>query len=333
MEITKIEAIPLRLPRVAEAAIDGSQDDLVVKVHTDEGIVGIGEVEAPPSIVKAIIEAPTSHGWSRGLGEVLIGANPLEVEKVWDMMYRATIYHGRRGVVISAMSGIDIALWDILGKAKGKPIYKLLHAKRSKIRPYTSIYPFGATLQEITKTAKRWSGRGFRAAKFQCSPFGRDPRFDVKMMQAAREGLGPENDLMVDACMCWTDASKAIKVAKSIERFDVYWIEAPLPPDDVEGYAALADAVDVKIAGGDVNLTTRFEFKDLIERGHVDVVQPDVTHSGGITELMRIAAMAADGARTPPVTALLPCRRSGAQHPLSKHRQLLLHIVAQIRLI
>jgi len=291
MQITKIEAIPLRLPQVSEA-IDGSQDDLVVKVYTDEGIVGIGEVDAPPTIVKAIIEAPTSHGWSRGLGEVLIGANPLEPEKVWDLMYNATIYHGRRGVVISAMSGIDIALWDILGKAKSKPIYKLLGSKRSKIQPYASIYPFGNTLEEVTKTAQKWVQKGFKAAKFQCSPFGRDPNYDVKLVAAAREGLGEENDLMIDACMCWTDASKAIAVARSLERFRVYWIEAPFPPDDVEKYAALADAVDVKIAGGDLNLTTRFEFEDLITRGHVDIVQPDVTHSGGITELMRIAKIA-----------------------------------------
>ncbi len=291
MEITKVEAIPLRLPKVSEA-IDGSQDDLVVKVHTDEGIVGIGEVDAPPTIVKAVIEAPTSHGWSRGLGEVLIGANPLDPEKVWDLMYQATIYHGRRGVVISAMSGVDIALWDILGKAKGKPVHKLLGSKRDKIRPYASIYPFGNTPHEITKTARKWTREGFRAAKFQCAPFGRDPRYDVKMVAAAREGLGDENDLMVDACMCWTDTSKAIAVARSIEKFRVYWIEAPFPPDDVEKYAKLADAVDVKIAGGDLNLTTRFEFEDLIRRGHVDIVQPDVTHSGGITELMRIARMA-----------------------------------------
>jgi len=291
LEITKVEAIPLRLPNVSDA-IDGSQDDLVVKVHTDEGITGIGEVDAPPTIVKAIIEAPSSHGWSRGLGEVLIGADPLDPEKLWDAMYGATIYHGRRGVVISAMSGIDIALWDVVGKAKGKPVYKLLGAKRSRIHPYASIYPFGNSLAEITRTARRWKRAGFRAAKFQCSPFGRDPRYDVKMVAAAREGLGSENDLMVDACMCWTDASKAIEVARSIEKFNVYWIEAPFPPDDIEKHAALADAVDVKIAGGDINLTTRFEFEDLIERGHVDVVQPDVTHSGGITELMRIARMA-----------------------------------------
>ena len=292
MEITRVEAIPLRLPAVT-TAIDGSQDDLVVRVHTDEGIIGVGEVDAPPTIVKAIIEAPTSHGWSRGLGETILGANPLEVEKVWDLMYSATIYHGRRGVVISAMSGIDIALWDILGKAKGKPIHKLLGSRRSKIRPYASIYPFGNTEAEITKTAKKWAGEGFRAAKFQCSPFGRDPSYDVKMVAAAREGLGKENDLMIDACMCWTDPARAIAVAKSIEKFNVYWIEAPFPPDDVESHAKLADAVDVKIAGGDINLTTRFEFEDLMDRGHVDIVQPDVTHSGGITELMRIAKIAA----------------------------------------
>ena len=292
MKITKVEAIPIRLPQVT-TAIDGSQDDCIIKIHTDEGIIGIGEVDAPPTVVKAIVDAPTSHGWARGLAEVLIGEDPFDVEQLWNKMYQSTIYYGRRGVVISAMSGIDIALWDTIGKASGKPIHKLLGGSyHSKIRPYASIYPFGNTQAEITKKARKYVGDHFTAAKFQCAPFGSDPRYDVKMVKAARDGLGVEAELMVDACMCWTNSAQAIKTAKAIERFDVYWLEAPLPPDDLDGYAKLADACDMRIAGGDLNLATRYEFADLMDRGRVDVVQPDITHSGGITELKKISELA-----------------------------------------
>src|SRR5215471_15367794 len=130
MKITEVEAIVLRQPSVDEAIADGSQDDLVVRVHTDAGIIGVGEVDSAPEVVKAVIEAPASHAIASGLRHVLIGKDPLEVESLWDTMYRAAIYYGRRGVALHAISGIDIALWDIKGKALGQSVSELLGGRR-----------------------------------------------------------------------------------------------------------------------------------------------------------------------------------------------------------
>src|SRR5215210_1064303 len=121
MRITEVEALVLRQPALDQTIADGSQDDLVVRVHTDAGIVGVGEVDSAPEVVKAVIEAPNSHAIALGLRNVLIGENPLDVERLWDRMYRATIFYGRRGPAVHAISGIDLALWDIKGKALGKP--------------------------------------------------------------------------------------------------------------------------------------------------------------------------------------------------------------------
>src|SRR6195256_5213279 len=139
MKITEVEAIVLRQPALNEGIADGSQDDLVVRVFTDAGIVGIGEVDSAPEVAKAVIDAPASHAIASGLRYVLIGEDPLDVEGLWQKMYRASIYYGRRGVALHALSGIDIALWDIKGKALGKPVSELIGSpRRDRVRAYAS---------------------------------------------------------------------------------------------------------------------------------------------------------------------------------------------------
>ena len=139
MRITKVEPIILRLPHVTEA-VDGTQDDLLIRIETDEGIYGWGEVDSSPEVARAIVEAPTSHGIAHGLRQVLLGRDPFDIEQLWRDMYRATIYYGREAVVIHAMSGVDMALWDILGKATCKPVHKLLGGSyRSKACAYASV--------------------------------------------------------------------------------------------------------------------------------------------------------------------------------------------------
>ncbi len=139
VRITEVEAIVLRQPEVDEGIADGSQDDLVIRVHTDEGIVGIGEVDSSPEVVQAVVEARGSHAVAHGLRELLIGENPLDVERLWQKMYRGVIFYGRRGVAIHAISGIDIALWDITGQALGKPICELIGTPvHQRIRAYAS---------------------------------------------------------------------------------------------------------------------------------------------------------------------------------------------------
>jgi L-alanine-DL-glutamate epimerase-like enolase superfamily enzyme len=298
MRITSVEAIVLRQPALNEGIADGSQDDLVVRISTDAGIVGIGEVDSAPEVVKAVIDAPASHAIATGLRHVLIGADPLDVEALWHRMYRAAIYYGRRGVALHALSGIDIALWDIKGKALGKSVSELIGgARRTRVRAYAS------TLMPDTEdeTARHVSGLieryGFTAVKLGWGPLGQDPEHDVRLARAARQAAGDRVDVLIDAGLGYgSDADTAIRVARELEQLGIFWLEEPFWPDELEAYARLSDTVDIRVAAGEED-TTVWGFRELVERGHVDVVQPDVTRCGGITELLRIAEYAADQGR------------------------------------
>jgi L-rhamnonate dehydratase len=294
VHITDVEAIVLRQPALNEGIADGSQDDLVVRVHTDVGIVGIGEVDSAPEVVKAVIDAPASHAIASGLRHVLIGQDPLQIEQLWDVMYRAAIYYGRRGVALHALSGIDIALWDIKGKALGKPVSALIGTvRRARVRAYASTL-MPNTEDEVARTVSNLIERhGFTAVKLGWGPLGQDPAHDVRLARAARKAAGDHIDVLIDAGLGYgNDAETAIRVARELEQAGIFWLEEPFLPDELEAYARLADMVDIRIAAGEED-TTRWGFRELVERGHVDVVQPDVTRCGGITELLRIAEYAA----------------------------------------
>jgi L-alanine-DL-glutamate epimerase-like enolase superfamily enzyme len=207
-------------------------------------------------------------------------------------MYRANIYAGRRCIGIHAMSGIDIALWDIKGKALGMPIWKLLGGGfRKSIRCYASSL-FGATPEETGELARRFAGQGFTAVKFGWDPMGQDEQTDKALVKKAREGLGDKIDLLIDAGLAW-DAKTAIQRAHAFEQSDIFWLEEPLRPDDYEGYRKLSQATSVRIAAGEEE-SNRLSYLDLMDRGQIDVVQVDLTRCGGFTEAMKIASLAAD---------------------------------------
>lgn len=297
MKITEVEAIVLRMPEIDVAAADSTQDALVVRVHTDAGITGVGEVDASPSVVKAIIDAPPSHAISSGLRDLLVGEDPRDIERLWDRMYQGSIFYGRRGVGVMAISGLDIALYDILGKALEVPVYRLMGGARRESLPAYASTLMPDTPDEAEAHAREVADQGFGAIKFGWGPFGRDADLDEELVAAVRRGAGDRVDIMLDIGFGWRDAEHAIVMTRRLARYRPRWIEEPLPPDDVEGYARLADAVDVPIAAGEEN-TTRFEFDELITRGHLDVVQPDISRCGGLTEARRIAAMAHARGRT-----------------------------------
>ena len=301
MKITEVEAIVLRQAVVDDSVADGSQDDLVIRVHTDEGIVGIGEVDSSPEVVRAVVEAPSSHAIARGLREVLVGEDPLDVEGLWQKMYRGVIFFGRRGVAIHAISGVDIALWDIKGKALGKPVCELLGTPvRDRVRAYASLL-MPETPGEVTELVSALSEQGFTAVKLGWGPLGRDAANDVRLARAAREAGGDGVAILIDAGLGYgADAAKATGVARELEELGVFWLEEPFEPDEYEAYAELADAVELRVAAGEQDATV-WGFRELLERGKVDVVQPDVTRCGGITETLRIAELAREhGAVTVP---------------------------------
>ncbi len=292
MKITDVEAIVLRQAVVDEGIADGSQDDLIVRIHTDEGITGIGEVDSSPELVQALVQAPSSHAVAVSLRDVLIGEDPLDVERLWQKMYRGLIYFGRRGIAIHAISGLDIALWDIKGKALGKPVYELLGTpQRDRVRAYASML-MPDTPAEVTEAVTALCEQSFTAVKLGWGPLGKNPALDVELAAAAKAAGGDGVEIMIDAGLGYVaDAKTAIEVAREYERLGVYWLEEPFEPDEYEAYAELADTVDIRITAGEQD-STWWGFRELIDRAHVDVVQPDVTRCGGITETIRIAELA-----------------------------------------
>ena len=241
---------------------------------------------------KGCIEGPFSHTTATGLAHVLIGEDPFRTEYLWHKMYRANIYGGRRGIAIHAMSGIDLALWDIKGKALGLPVWKLLGGGFTKsLRAYASSL-FGATPAETGERARRFADQGFTAVKFGWDPMGKDAETDVALVREARAGLGPDLDLMIDAGLVY-DAKTAIQRARAFEQYNPFWFEEPLLPDDYVGYAKLSAASPLRIAAGEEE-SERKSFLQLMDVGQIDVVQVDLTRCGGFTEAMKIAALAAD---------------------------------------
>ncbi len=292
MKITEVEAIVLRQPVVNEGIADGSQDDLVIRVHTDEGITGIGEVDSSPELVQALVQAPSSHAVAVSLRDVLIGEDPLDVERLWQKMYRGLIYFGRRGIAVHAISGLDIALWDIKGKALGKPVCELLGTPhRDRVRAYASML-MPDTPEEVTEAITALREQSFTAVKLGWGPLGKDSRRDVALAAAAKEAGGDGVEIMIDSGLGYVaDAKRAIEVAREYEQLGIYWMEEPFEPDEYEAYAELADTVDLRITAGEQDATW-WGFRELIDRAHVDLVQPDVTRCGGITETLRIAELA-----------------------------------------
>jgi L-rhamnonate dehydratase len=286
IEITDVEAIPLRLPEFDTARTDSSRDALIIRVSTNAGVTGYGEVDSSPTMVKAVVDAPASHTIANGLRELLVGRDPLPVERIWHEMYEATLYIGRGGIVHHAMAGIDIALWDLKGKLLGQPVHSLLGgAHRTEIRAYASNM-FRFTPEATAKRAAEAVEAGFTAVKFGWEPFGSDPALDEALVAAIRDAVGDSVDVAIDAGLAW-DAKTAIQRVKRLEPYGLLWMEEPLHPDDLRGYRRVAEAVDVPIAAGEEECT-RVGFQRLMDEGGVDVVQIDVTRVG-LTEAMRIA--------------------------------------------
>ena len=291
MKITHIETIALQDPGVA--------DETIVRVHTDEGITGIGQAESPSLVIDAIIRC------RGGLEELLRGEDPLQVERLWQKMYQGTGLFGRRGVTIAAIGAVETALWDIAGKALGKPVWQLIWRAfatagiaaqpRDKVTPYATVYPPGDDLEQTKERFSLAVERGFRAVKLEEWPggFGHgNLAADLAVTGLVREVIGEERDLMIDVQNQWQEVGQALATIRAIESRRPFFIEAPLPADNLEGYARLADAVDTRIAAGDWGFASRFDFEELMVRGRVDVVQPSSVRAGGISEILKVAEAA-----------------------------------------
>lgn len=304
MKITDIKSWIIRSPDFSVRA-DATLEAAIIRVDTDEGISGFGEVCSSPFLVQAALEAPSWMSLSWGFQDLLVGRDPLDTGAIWEEVYRMTHYPGRRGVVVHALGAVDIALWDICGKATGLPLYQLLGGAFQREIPAYASHVMPASPEEVTELAARTTETGWRAQKFGWFPYDMDASSDLALVKAAREGCGPESRLMLDPGVRWRvtkdgrpathlwDAKTAIQRIKTWEEFDVFWVEEPLPPDDVAGYCRLTNAVDTYIAAGEQE-STRFPLYKLIERGAVDILQVDVGRVGGVTEARRVMQAAHD---------------------------------------
>lgn len=256
-------------------------------VSTDEGIQGLGEAfyyGGPAKIVANLI--------SDGYAPLLIGKDPFDNGVIWDFLYNWTRDQGMKGLPISALSAIDIALWDIKGKALGLPVYKLLGGPyRNKAHAYaTGLYePQNVPSIEdaLVEEALGYKKDGFFAMKLKV---GYGIEKDMRYVKAVREAIGNDIVLMVDANHAY-NAAEAIRLAKKMEKYDIYWFEEPVPPEDIDGYIEVKQKSNILIAGGEDEFT-RYGFRELITRRAVDILQPDLCAAGGFTEMMKITAMA-----------------------------------------
>lgn len=299
MKITDIEVTLLANPDLDPAACDSAQDAALVRVHTDEGIVGIGEVDATPHVVKAFLTAPSGHSFSMGMRDMLVGEDPRDVRRLWHKVYAGTIMSARRGMGIHVMGAVDVALWDIFGKSVDLPIWKLLGgARQPHVTPYASILPKGRLgdelLADTTRRMEQVRDEGFRAAKIEPVPeVTRDDDDVVEMVRLSREALGPDIVLMVDVGYRWRDAKTALRTIRRFEEYDVFFLETPIQIDMLDACAELSRRIEIAVACGELN-AGRQEFIDLMDRGAVDIAQPDVPRAGGLTESLRIAEAAED---------------------------------------
>lgn len=276
MKITEVICQLLRVPSV-EQKTASSQDAVLVRIRTDSGLEGIGEADSQPEVVKSIIDAPFSHNIACGLRQLLIGENPLETERLWQKMYRRTMYFGRSSVAITAMAAVDMALWDLKGKLFQQPIHRLLGGKQhDRIKAYASIL-FGRNGAETKAIAQKWRQAGYQAIKFGWEPMGQSEALDLELVRSAREGIG-DGVLLIDAGCVW-DARTALQRAKAFEQYQLGWLEEPLRPDDVEGYRWLRDRSPIPIAGGEEECG-REAWRPLIEARALDVYQVDLARNG-----------------------------------------------------
>jgi D-galactarolactone cycloisomerase len=264
----------------------------LVIVRTDEGLIGTGSVFTNAGLVRAALAV---------MEPLYRGENALEPERVSEKLHQHTFWLGRGGSLTHTISGIDIALWDILGQATGQPVGRLLGGRyRDRVRPYASLlmdHP-----EALAEQLRQIAARGFRAFKIGWGPFGRESdTLDEQIVRAARDAVGPDAQLMVDAGgsdAFWTNGLKwALRTAEMLAAYDIEWFEEPLKPDALEDFVILRRQAPLPIAGGEV-FTRRQAFAPWLQAGAFDIVQPDVTKVGGISEERRIGWMAQEhGAR------------------------------------
>ena len=293
MRVKSVRAHILRVAVPEEHQLSSSQGRLserravLAEVETDDGITGWGESYdaggGPSSALRTMID--------EAYAPMVVGTDPFETDVTWERCYHRFKDHGRKGIAIAALSAIDIALWDIKGQALGQPVWRLLGGRfRDRIRGYaTGVYwkESADPLASMVEDARAIVDSGFRALKMGG---GYGVAEDLRRARAMREALGPDVILAMDTNQAYT-AADAVRLARGLEPLDLAWLEEPVPPEDTDGYLLVRRSTSVPIAGAEVEYT-RYGFRDVLSKGLMDLIQPDITVTGGFTEYRRILALA-----------------------------------------
>ncbi|MFM9107322.1 MAG: mandelate racemase/muconate lactonizing enzyme family protein [Chloroflexota bacterium] len=327
LRITGIDCHALLAPDFDPGFTSSAQDSFVVVVHAGDGLYGVGECDANPWMARACIEAPGTHTMGRSIREMLIGQDPFEIGDLWKQAYIGSAMNGRRGMVIHALSAVEMALWDLCGKAAGLPVHALLGgATREFIVPYASLQPagggFAAYRDALCASAERAVALGFRAIKTEVTmngPYAHDGMREpwdrhTEVLAAVRRTIGPDVTLMVDVQYLWQTADECLAVIADWAEFDCFFLETPIWSDSLHEIARLAERAPMPIAFGEW-LATRWEFADLMDLGRVQVAQPDVGRVGGIGE----AKIVCDMARERGLTIVPHCWKTGISISATAH--------------
>lgn len=298
--VVDLEAIVVSVPAEGNAFTDTDTEDMLLVIVTDEdGRTGIGECSCAPSVLKALLEFPTEHFWANGIREHVIGKDPIEARAIYDTIYHSSFYHGRRGLMINAMSAVDIALHDLAGKQLGKPIWQLLGGARQQgARPCVTVYPgdtrgkptaeIMAMMSDMVEIAR---GQGFTAMKVPFVGFTEMPdRQVVDLLGAMRELVGDDITLGIDPGYRWTHWQEALWVLNRLDEHRIFFAEAPLRHDDIEGYRQLAARSPLLIGAAEF-ATGRYEAREWLETAKVPLLHCGVSRAGGFTEVTRISEM------------------------------------------
>jgi len=249
------------------------------EVHTDTGLVGLVPAGGG-ALTRVLVEDL--------LRPCILGEDPMDHERIWQKMYWGLVSQGRRGAVMTAIGIVDTAIWDLKGRITGQPVHKLLGGFQSQVNSYGSGINLNLDDEALVRQMRGFVEAGFRMVKMKIGH--RDPRRDIERVRRVREAIGPDVDLSLDANNAWSLTS-ALDIARQLEPFDIYWLEEPILADEVDSLARLAQGTRIPIAAGE-NHYGKWEFKELIEKRAVAIVQADVVKCGGVTEFIKIAAMA-----------------------------------------
>ena len=293
MKITDIEAIHLRIEDPNIGLFDGSYDDCLIVVTTDDGRQGIGEVESYSPAIVALVNGPSSHNHAMCLRELLIGETLDEPARIWRKVYEATDYVGRRGIVMHALGGMDLAIWDLHGQAVGQPVHMLIGGKiRDRLPAYGTIYPLERTPAGVKRQVEQAQEMNLRNFKLVADPWWlEDIGHTESLLRAGREQAGPEAKIIVDAALAYRTVAEGLALFPVYREIGLWFLEAPLPLDDVAGHREMAGR-GIPLGVGDLGLTHVDEFIEFMDRGGADICQPDISMVGGFTGIQRIAAAA-----------------------------------------